>query len=397
VTARVSDLATEVSVDAQSWKFELDSRHGTASVQLGGQRFTLRVQSWREKRILARFAHLGEAFLEDQFLRLCLSAGEAPPQAGPEREALIALARWLNAPGGTPGLPLDQHLLANVTLQICQAIHTAPQTFDGLDAADVELFWQAVRAGTPVVAESQAANRILVMADATAADAGPRAAAPASAPVLRTDNELPGVRTAPGVPGPEAAREPVPAGESAPSAHAAGLHPAGDRGKPTSRAIPAVATPPRPEQQSEAPQAPSGTGRFRVLLDARVDRPQQHRSMPGQAAPHAGDKAPAVLLAAKAAPALLDTRRSDPEPAAWLQPPGTSERAHPLLSAFALDRSARGGVRTEPGPDSGDNGRPRAWPAQTSPQPSAGGDSIFEELAARLEQAAAEQGIDLET
>lgn len=413
-----------MSVDGQSWKFELDCRQGTASIELDAQRFTLRVLSWRDKRLLARFAHLSESFLEDQFLRLCLIDIQAPPPSGPEREALIALARWLNAPGGDPGLPLDRHLLASVTLQVCQSIHATPQTFDGLDAADVESLWQAVRAGTPLETHSEAANRILVMPDATATRTNslatpgspsgpvtepdhdvPAVSTPSpgspSAPVIGPDHEVRAVSTPPGVspllPAADT-RKPLSAGESAPAAESRSVEAGNDQDQPATRAAPAAPGQSRNHQPGENRQAPLRTGRFRMLLDARVGRsPRPPTAV--EAAPHSSHNAPAAIPAESAAhpctsTAVLDALRSQRDPTAWLWPPGMSELAHPSASALG-PKNLGGAPYPELSPGTGDTSRSRAWPADTWPQPPANPDAVFEELAARLEQAAAEQGIDL--
>ena len=181
MTARINERDAQVSVDARTWRFVLDVGRGTACVELDGARFTLRAQSWQQKRMLARFAHLGERFLEDQFLRSCLVDDEPPPADGVAREALVALARWINAPEGKFGLPLDQQLLACVTLQVCRALGSTPQAFAGVDATDVEMLWQAARMDAPGTEEAGTQNRIVVIPDGGAPSetrAGPNVAVP---------------------------------------------------------------------------------------------------------------------------------------------------------------------------------------------------------------------------
>lgn len=143
------------------WPFDIDCRDGVAHIALDTCRYVLRPLSWREKRNLARFTHLGEQFLQTQFLRLSLKETDAEfPMAGEERAVLSALARWLNAPDGNFGLPLDRQLLASVTLDICRAMNLVPTAFDALDAMEVEMLWQAACAKQPTTTQTEASASI---------------------------------------------------------------------------------------------------------------------------------------------------------------------------------------------------------------------------------------------
>ncbi|HEY3699175.1 MAG TPA: hypothetical protein VGK97_07570 [Spongiibacteraceae bacterium] len=130
-----------------NWPFVLDWTCGDALIDIGERSYVLHPLGWRQKCHLARYAHLGEQFLQTQFL--CASLGARPselPKAGTERAVLSTLARWLNAPDGNLGLPLDQQLLTSVTLDMCRDMQLPPSAFDTLEASDVESLWRASRA-----------------------------------------------------------------------------------------------------------------------------------------------------------------------------------------------------------------------------------------------------------
>lgn len=156
-----------------AWPFDIDCHDGVAHITLDNRRYALRPLGWREKRNLARFAHLGEQFLQTQFIRVSLKDSDAEvPATDDQRIVLSALARWLNAPDGNFGLPLDAQLLATVTLDICRSMHLAPTVFDPLDAMEVEMLWRAAQRKQvmPTQADAQAPatpgmTRIVVVPD----------------------------------------------------------------------------------------------------------------------------------------------------------------------------------------------------------------------------------------
>src|SRR2546421_888842 len=80
-----------------------------------------------------------------------------------QRQALLALALWLGAPGGEPSLPLDARVLAAVTVQVCHAMRLAPGALDALDAADVELLWRASRGDASVAGDDSEGTRIVIV------------------------------------------------------------------------------------------------------------------------------------------------------------------------------------------------------------------------------------------
>ncbi|HYQ46044.1 MAG TPA: hypothetical protein VER11_28940 [Polyangiaceae bacterium] len=173
MAAQVDMQQRAVRTETRTWPFAVDCRDGSVSVTLDSGSYALSPLAWRQKRHLARFVHLGEAFIADQFLSTSLPAGTVLPSAPDERAALSALALWVNAPDGKPGLPLDEAVLANVTLEVCRKLQLAPGAFDGVHAGDVELLWQATRRESPdrnqtIAAETAAGGattRIVVIPD----------------------------------------------------------------------------------------------------------------------------------------------------------------------------------------------------------------------------------------
>jgi hypothetical protein len=359
VAALINERNAEVSVGAQTWKFALDAGRGTVFVELEGSRYTLRAQSWQQKRMLARFAHLDDRFLEEQLLRSSLSAGESPPEDGPGRDALLALARWINAPGGRPGLPLDQQLLARVWLHVSRAIQSAPQAFDTLDAADVEMLWRAARADAPETEESEGAgNRILVVPDPNAPGVNalepPRVTAGVTEAVLKPD-----------VPAPEAVQKPA-----------------------LQNATVSASAPKAQSVRGESPRA--NTQRFRVRHGAQAQRlaprptTEIHApdiSRPGDEHGQAHVSANAPSASRAPVPSMLKPML----PSSW-------------TPAGAIREETSAGQWSTSVVDSVPASQPimgaammHAPASRTSPVDH---DPLFEELAARLEQAVLEHGID---
>ena len=131
--AQVDVEASVVRVADQSWPFELDPASGDARLLLtdargGAGAFWLRPLHWREKITLARFVHLGPAFLSRQLLRLT-ARGDGPLPDDPARAAaLSALAAWINDPmGDGVSLPLDPLALARAVLGVCRGERAQPR------------------------------------------------------------------------------------------------------------------------------------------------------------------------------------------------------------------------------------------------------------------------------
>src|SRR5262245_27696449 len=154
VSAFVDPANGVITLGNRSWPFDLDLRDETvtATIDVGGRPARLRPLRWREKLALARFAHLGRAFLDRQLVRACLLDGAAPVD-GPDAEAVTALARWVNDPDGEdPALPLDQALLAEVTLRVCRALGVRPADLDTRGVAEVEQLWHVAGGARPAPA-----------------------------------------------------------------------------------------------------------------------------------------------------------------------------------------------------------------------------------------------------
>jgi len=382
VSAQVDAVKGEVTAGGRTWRFDLDCQQGTVAVDFEGGRVRLHPHSWKQKRLLARFSHLGEGFLHDQLVRSCLEESGAMPADGLQREALLALALWLNAPGGEPPLPLDQHVLATVTVQVCHSMQSTPAALDGLDAVDVELLWRAARGDAEGPPEDQpASTRVLIVPDHAAtpppvsgsAEPAQLAAMPASRPEGTAADDTNGRPAIVAFATPAATPAAPPLAET------------------TSRPAPApVATWPPSRDKREA--APGGSplprgGRFRVSLGTLAPSAPP-ATAPAIIAPAHHRDTPAPTAAAASA----SLSRSWP----W---PVTAASAAPRLAA--LDGGAGGTAAPQVlvAPPSRPE-RPADGGVLAGPEPAARvlalADDLFDELSVRLEQAAAELGIDLD-
>lgn len=134
-------------VGDERWPFKLDYQTGAASIEIEGRSFQVRTLCWQEKIRLARFAHLGSNFLQQQFLHLCVSAPDSQPLTERQREILTALAGWLNASNDeATSVPLKSSLLSIITIEVCRALGIKPADLDSRDATEVEMLWQSVKA-----------------------------------------------------------------------------------------------------------------------------------------------------------------------------------------------------------------------------------------------------------
>lgn len=157
MTGDVDVLREEVLLDGRHWPFRFDCRANRVSVELAGGTFGLRPLRWREKRNLARFAHLGERFVVREFVKLCMEPEQPLPHDEVERDVLWTLARWICTPNeSASGLPFDPGLLARVTVEVTAQLGCAPGELDGMDAADIELLWPGEQ--QPDVEQAHAAN-----------------------------------------------------------------------------------------------------------------------------------------------------------------------------------------------------------------------------------------------
>ena len=137
----------------REWRFEVDCRDDSVSLELNGTPYRMRPLRWREKRALARFAGLGEAFLKGEFVRVSLADPGTIPRNREEADVLFELARWFNAPDENAPLPFDPATLAKVTFALCRAMGLAPENFDPRAANEVELLWAALQSETPAAGD----------------------------------------------------------------------------------------------------------------------------------------------------------------------------------------------------------------------------------------------------
>jgi hypothetical protein len=182
-------MALVVRSGNSAWTFSVDRGGFSATISLGGVAYRVRPQSWREKVRLARFARLGEAFLRASFLECCV-AGGVPAAVEPEhKEALLALALWINLPDDdAAGLPLDTDQLARVTIAVCRAMNIGPLAIAELSAPEVESLWRNLNreAGPDEINHGRIAQetfdtKIVVLPDSPAPEEAEQTVAPAGA------------------------------------------------------------------------------------------------------------------------------------------------------------------------------------------------------------------------
>lgn len=176
--ASVDTEALVVRSGDSAWPFTVDRGGVSATITLDGVTYRVRPQSWREKVRLSRFARLGEAFVESSFLECCVAEGGAACAATAHKEALLALALWINLPDDhTDGLPLDADQLARVTIEVCRSMNIGPLAIADLSAPEVESLWRNLaRATIPNEAnhgpraEETFDTKIVVLPDAASPD-----------------------------------------------------------------------------------------------------------------------------------------------------------------------------------------------------------------------------------
>ena len=403
MTSRV-DVQLGAVVDGdESWPFDVDLATGAARIVLAGRVYVVRPLLWGERLTLARFAATGEAFQRRQMLNATLD--QAPPEGAPA-DALAALASWLNqVEPGSAELPLDAVSIARVSLDVCRHSGLTAAQLDAMPAPEVELLCRAVLASLGPVTTTPAdaldgSTRIVIIPDRRqetgenreTLDAPPPEPALASLPSLAHTGER-GPHVEPPTPGDNAEASP-PAIGSPPTAH--GTAPRQEPSPPARAGRPAPA----------ASSAKPSFRRVRVLsaealtaLDASEAQPVSEVVAPTQARP-----------------------QELPVPASARLPEGGSRevfRATPYpAERTAAQAGAIGPVLIGPAPPSFFAGPDRPagrWPTGTGAQaaveslaaPAASNvasfrhdtddrDSLFEELSRRLEQAAADLGIDTE-
>jgi hypothetical protein len=125
------------------WAFTLDCSVGSAHINLDDVNFAVRPLAWRQKRLLARFSSLGAEFVRLQFLQLA-SGGSRLPDRSVAQEALLTLALWINAPSETSLAALDSAFLARVETDVCRTLGLRPGDLDQREAVDVEEVWSSL-------------------------------------------------------------------------------------------------------------------------------------------------------------------------------------------------------------------------------------------------------------
>jgi len=158
----IVDPMREVVIgDDRLWRFTLDCRADVAAIDLGGTLYRVRPLRWSEKRNLARYHRVGPGFLERQFVLLCLETPAALPDDPADCAALAALAFWINAPGEErSGLPLDPDLLAAVSREVGRQVGCKPDELDARPASEVERHWAARRPADDTPATPQPAPQL---------------------------------------------------------------------------------------------------------------------------------------------------------------------------------------------------------------------------------------------
>ena len=122
---------------------EIDLRTGSAAVELSGRRYLVGTLRWAELGALARFAHLGPAFVRRELVRLAVHAGEGQPAETGQEEILSAVAMWLATAGHHVPLDLDPADIAAATRDVCRSLRIAPAELDGRPAPDVAALWRS--------------------------------------------------------------------------------------------------------------------------------------------------------------------------------------------------------------------------------------------------------------
>lgn len=361
MAARIDAARREIECQGRRVPFRLDLRDDAATLTLDGRDYRVCPLRWREKATLARFASAGPELMREEFLRLCVTP-EPPPS-----EALLELARWMNdAPDGQ-SVPFDTGSVAGVTLQLCRALHLPPSDFEAMRAVDVEALWQALGG-----------------AEAPESEAGFTGAAPASpaATKIVIVPDPPADAASTSAPTPTTPPPPVPVPTSTPA--------------PTS---PPTA-PPATTAAAATAQTPSGSLRFRVLNTASRSKgapahkrsgepvdveshelgnsPRSSPTEPSPAAPARQRSVPGAVSRQKMAMEIV--LPPNESPAHEVAPRESGEVRHDLAPLVTFGANA---LEASPVIERFD----RAVPAALDR------DALFEELAERLERAAADMGI----
>lgn len=424
VDIAVDAAAGVVRVGAQQWPFDLDLHAGAAALWVSGQRISVRPLLWREKVMLARFAHLGPRFVQQHFLRLALGGRPLPRTGKDEAEnkaandaandaldeavtaALVALAQWIDSPDASrPRVPLDPVALGRVALAVCRGTGLRPADLDTRPAAEVELLWQAVTQAEP----GQQAGPAAHAAPAAAEDDG-------QVRILIVPDPAPVQPHRPtGADDPGGAQQPVsPPHAPEPAAHRAPASPmdseTGEAVEPPRRGPEAppvssvpLSTPLAPSRktdaQTDAPQAqPSPSARRSSKSQSGNGQPVKSRATPFRLfypTPDARGPGAAAALMPNAGTVQAQAYPVHPARLAPLSmPEPAAVRAAPRPAVSGRAALPQGELSTPMAAHT----QPPAYLAEKDAADAAAFDweRLLEELSERLAQAAAELGIDLE-
>lgn len=199
-----------LNVGDQEVPFDVNLASGSVSFRVAGREVTLRPLTWAEKMTLARFAHLREAFVDRQLLKAALVTDPWPDADASRGDVLVALARWVNEPGGAGRPPLlDVETLSLAMQEVGRSLGVGPAELESRPANEIESLWAAILGGlapepfpsgggweqgdvhrilvvpewadAPVPVEPAAAAPIAESTDASPSSDAVRASAPASA------------------------------------------------------------------------------------------------------------------------------------------------------------------------------------------------------------------------
>lgn len=155
------------------YRFTADCAGGTATLE-AETGIHIRLLRWGEKCALARYAAAGPDFLAAQMLRLC-----ADEPGAHMRDPALALVLWLHAPDEPP-LPMDAPLLARVTLDLTRRLSSQLSEIAALPAPAVEQLWRVLEGAQPPAdaALPDEVTQIIVLPDEMKAASGVVAVAP---------------------------------------------------------------------------------------------------------------------------------------------------------------------------------------------------------------------------
>src|ERR1700742_3701385 len=143
MTVRVDAAAGVVAEGAVRWPLRLDCRTGTAVLTVGNRDLAVAPLRWRDKQRVARWAHLGQAFVAAQRIELAVPPGTVLDDG--TRPLVAAVADFLDG----DALPLSPDLLSEVAVAVCRLTGLAPAAFDDRDAIDVESAWRSTTPEQP--------------------------------------------------------------------------------------------------------------------------------------------------------------------------------------------------------------------------------------------------------